>query len=259
VSETTSVQWCDLPRDVIEVEGVDAAQFLHSQLANEIAQIPVGVTVHSLLLEPTGHVVSLLRLVRTSDERFVIDVEHGQGELVIARLRKFVLRAKLTMSLSDAVVRAFRGNEARQQLTQHDVSQEICLADPWWSDANAIDLIGSVSVLPTMGTEVTLEDIDKYRVDAAWPRMGRDIEVGDIPATTGVLPLAVSFTKGCYPGQELVERMDSRGTSAPIVVRSFPIADQGNVEGTVTSVGHNRVLARVSRQTLSGDELATCW
>jgi folate-binding protein YgfZ len=45
--------------------------------------------------------------------------------------------------------------------------------------------------------------------------MGVDITTEMIPAETGVVDVAVSFTKGCYPGQELVERMDSRGSMAP--------------------------------------------
>jgi folate-binding protein YgfZ len=62
------------------------------------------------------------------------------------------------------------------------------------------------------------------RVAAGWPRMGHEIVPGEtIPAVTGVVPVAVSFTKGCYPGQELVERMDSRGADAPRSLRVVPL------------------------------------
>ena len=54
------------------------------------------------------------------------------------------------------------------------------------------------------------------RIAAGWPKMGAEIIPGEtIPAETGLDDVAVSFTKGCYPGQELVERMDSRGSTAP--------------------------------------------
>ena len=61
--------------------------------------------------------------------------------------------------------------------------------------------------------------------------MGFEIVPGQtIPAVTGVVPVAVSFTKGCYPGQELVERMDSRGADAPLSLRIVDV-DAGTVVG----------------------------
>jgi folate-binding protein YgfZ len=86
------------------------------------------------------------------------------------------------------------------------------------------------------------------RIRAGWPRMGTEILSGStIPATTGVVPLAVNFQKGCYPGQELVERMDSRGADAPRSLRIVDVSDgteggdavldaDGKEVGTVTSV-----------------------
>lgn len=96
------------------------------------------------------------------------------------------------------------------------------------------------------------------RIAAGWPRMGTEIEPGStIPATTGVTNLAVNFTKGCYPGQELVERMDSRGADAPKTLRVVDVADgteaggpvlvDGDEVGTVTSVSGTVALAYVKR------------
>lgn len=85
------------------------------------------------------------------------------------------------------------------------------------------------------------------RVAAGWPRLGFEIVPGrTIPAVTGVVPVAVCFTKGCYPGQELVERMDSRGADAPMLLRIVdvpagaaggdPLVVEGIEVGTITSV-----------------------
>lgn len=92
------------------------------------------------------------------------------------------------------------------------------------------------------------------RVAAGWPRMGAEIVPGEtIPAVTGVVTLSVNFTKGCYPGQELVERMDSRGADAPKTLRILDVAD-GTVVGQtidevaeVTSVSGTTALAYVKR------------
>jgi len=96
------------------------------------------------------------------------------------------------------------------------------------------------------------------RVGVGWPRMGFEIVPGEtIPAVTGVVPVAVSFTKGCYPGQELVERMDSRGADAPRTLRIVDVAegvrvgdsltdDDGLDVGTITSVSPLGALALAS-------------
>ncbi len=99
------------------------------------------------------------------------------------------------------------------------------------------------------------DEHEAARVDVGWPRMGFEIVPGEtIPAVTGVVPLAVSFTKGCYPGQELVERMDSRGADAPRSLRIVevavgsvigdPVVDaEGTEVGTITSVDPSGTMA----------------
>ena len=63
-------------------------------------------------------------------------------------------------------------------------------------------------------------------IEAGWPAMGSEIVPGEtIPAETGITDAAVDFKKGCYPGQELVERMDSRGADAPRRLRILDVAD----------------------------------
>jgi folate-binding protein YgfZ len=110
-----------------------------------------------------------------------------------------------------------------------------------------------VSVVAAAATAPS-DDHEVARVAAGWPRMGFEIVPGEtIPAVSGVVPVAVSFTKGCYPGQELVERMDSRGADAPKQLRIVdvaaevglgdPIVVDGAEVGTVTSVSPTGDLA----------------
>ena len=111
----------------------------------------------------------------------------------------------------------------------------------------------ATSPAPTDGHEAA-------RVTAGWPRLGFEIVPGQtIPAVTGVVPVAVSFTKGCYPGQELVERMDSRGADAPLSLRVVdvdagtvvgdPVVVAGAEVGSITSVSPtgDQALALVKR------------
>lgn len=80
------------------------------------------------------------------------------------------------------------------------------------------------------------------RIAAGWPRMGCEIVPGEtIPAVTGVLESAVNFTKGCYPGQELVERMDSRGADAPKSLRVVEVGEGAAVGDLITDADENEV------------------
>lgn len=105
---------------------------------------------------------------------------------------------------------------------------------------------------------------EEARIEAGWPTMGAEIVPGEtIPAETGVTPVAVDFKKGCYAGQELVERMDSRGAAAPRRLRILdvaegaapgdPIEHDGATVGVLTSVAGGRALGFVKR----GVELGT--
>ncbi len=256
---STGIVWADVDRDVVLVQGDDAATFLHSQLAQDIAGLGVGETAHSLLLEPTGHVHSIVRVVRHSDTVFTLDCDSPYGESIITRLRRFVLRSRVTLTVAGWSVRAYRGDGAVQAVGQVSGAARVA-----WGSPDAVDVIGPVGSHPAVGDATEAAHVDMLRVDACWPRLGVDVLVGDVPATTGMLAVAVSFTKGCYPGQELVERMDSRGADAPVnlrVVDRDGIGVGSRVEvsphdsGTVTSIGFSRALVRVGRNSAIGQRL----
>lgn len=115
------------------------------------------------------------------------------------------------------------------------------------------------ATVETIEVESAGADVDEdRRIAAIWPKMGVEIIPGEsIPVETGLADVAVSFTKGCYPGQELVERMESRGATAPRHLELLPrrnddvpgaaITHGGAPIGTITSVGTTHVLAYVKR------------
>lgn len=104
------------------------------------------------------------------------------------------------------------------------------------------------------------------RVAAGWPKMGAEIVPGEtIPGGTGLASIAVDFKKGCYPGQELVERMDSRAASAPRSLRRLtvdegttpgsPVVDGDQEVGMVTSVAGPHAIAWVKRTSDVGEPI----
>lgn len=120
------------------------------------------------------------------------------------------------------------------------------------------------ATLTLQAADGVAEADEAARIELGWPRMGAEIVPGDtIPAGTGVTKLAVDFTKGCYPGQELVERMDSRAAEAPKSLRRLvvadgtavgdPIVDADAEVGIVTSVAGVQALGWVKRSSEIGD------
>jgi len=124
----------------------------------------------------------------------------------------------------------------------------------WRCDGSAVDLRSESAI--TEFKLGSLEDYEQARIIAAWPAMNVDVTESSIPAETGITDVAVSFTKGCYPGQELVERMDSRGSIAPRQLRYVQVGEGSVVgqevehdgrQGTVTSISGTHALVAFKR------------
>ena len=117
-----------------------------------------------------------------------------------------------------------------------------------------------VAAETSVGDQVGEPADEDERIAMGWPRLGVEIVPGEtIPGGTGLTSVAVSFTKGCYPGQELVERMDSRAAEAPRSLRKLsvepgaapgdPVIDGGAEVGVLTSVSGTKALGWVKRSS----------
>lgn len=204
----------ELERDVIVASGKDARTFLHSQLSNDIAALAVGGVTHAFILDPGGKLNAFFRVHCVSDDRFVLDVDPGCGDAALARLNKFKIRVQCDFVLHTQRIIAVRG--------LGDVRTVPGAVRAWRSGDGAVDLFGDETSGVTEIRIGTQADYQAERVRCAWPIFGVDITDASLPAETGLIDVAVSFTKGCYPGQELVERMDSRGSTAPRTLRRLP-------------------------------------
>ena len=240
-------------RDFVCVQGDDAESYLQSQLSNQIAGLAVRSSRPSLLLDPTGKLVAALRVTRFEDTVFVLDMEQGFAEAVVARLNRFKIRVKAEVKSLDWQCVALRGAGARETAASLGrVPTDGLVVDAWWGGDEAVDLIGA-TVADVDGVDAcSAAQFDAMRVAVGWPSAGVDFVDGCIPAETGLVGVAVSFSKGCYPGQELVERMDSRAVTAPHTLRLVDDANyavgQMLVDGvTVTSVGGGKAIVRAKR------------
>jgi tRNA-modifying protein YgfZ len=224
--------WVATRRDVVRVSGPDALTYLQGQVSQDLLPMAVGDRRWTFLLQPTGKVDVLARVERTADDTFVFDVDPGYGDELVARLNRFKIRVKVDVEALPWRVLSVRGD--------------------------GDDVIGPDPEPPAGLREGTLDELEVARIAAGWPAMGSEIVPGEtIPGETGVLAAAVDFRKGCYPGQELVERMDSRGAAAPRHLRILdvpagarpgdPIEHEDRQVGVLTSVAGTTALGYVKR------------
>ena len=211
-------------RDVLAVRGPDAEGYLQGQLSQDVAALAVGASADSLLLEPDGKLSALLRVTRTDGQGFVLDVDRGYGDAVQARLRRFLLRSKVELeplAWRDLSLRGAGVAEAAAGLLTV-LAERGVLALPFeWNGWTGVDLLGPEDVvlgpgdaaLPDGVTACGVDAVEACRIVSGVPAMGTELTNKTIAAEAGLVQRTVSFTKGCYTGQELVARLDSRGSN----------------------------------------------
>jgi folate-binding protein YgfZ len=206
----------ELSRDYVRVAGPDASKFLQGQLSQDVVALAVGTSAWSLLLAPQGKVVAFLRMTRVGDDDFVLDTDAGWGQAVIERLNRFKLRVKADVEAMDGWrCLAVRGPDAHRAAPDGTASD--------WPGLPGVDLLGpDVEPPPAASARpCSLEAYEVVRIEAGVPVMGRELNESTIPEEAGIVDRSVSFTKGCYTGQELVARIDSRGGNVPRRLRGL--------------------------------------
>jgi folate-binding protein YgfZ len=212
-----------LLREAIEVRGPDAETYLQGQLSQDIAPLAIGATTESLLLQPDGKLAALVRVTRADAQGFVLDVDAGFADAVMARLKKFLLRSKVEMERLEWRCVALRGSGVEEAAAGllGVLAEGGVMALPFeWNGWSGIDLLGprDVVLLPSDGNGITRCDADAVeacRIASGIPAMGSELTDKTIAAEAGLVERTVSFTKGCYTGQELIARLDARGNNVP--------------------------------------------
>lgn len=211
---TASFAWTS--RDVVDVAGPDAATYLQGQLSQDVLALAVGAAAPTFVLSPQGKVDGWGRVQRVADDAFRIDVDPGAGEAWTARLSRFLLRTKAEVHLTaDVAMLAVRGAPAPLELAGESLA-------PLGPDVVGWDLLASSGAMPPAepppeAHELDADALEALRIRNGVPRWGAELDPDTIAATVGpwIIDASVSFTKGCYTGQELVARIDSRGGHVP--------------------------------------------
>jgi len=167
-------------------------------LSNDVA-LDLDGSCEALLLTAKARVIAPLVVLRRGHEDFLLATEPELGERVRAELLRFRFAAKAEVELEqhDAVV-VF--SETRPEGIAYPV------ADYGVAAWEVLDAAPSPDA-----AELEADELERLRIRAGTPRWGREIDDRVLPAEAGLDARAVSFTKGCYPGQEPVARLHYRG------------------------------------------------
>ena len=244
----STLGWFPERRDFVVVAGPDAVDYLQGQLSQDIEALAVGSSARSFVLQPTGKVDAWVRVTRTGADEVVLDVDEGHGDAVAARLRRFLLRTKADIDPLGWRAVALRGPGAAG--TTPTVAADDALVLPaGWPGVEGVDVLGPTVEPPPGIPQADASAYASLRIRSGVPLMGAELTDGTIPAEAGewVIDASVSFTKGCFTGQELVARIDSRGGHVPrhlrgLLVRAAerpaagaPVLVDGADVGSVTS------------------------
>src|SRR5262245_39489138 len=218
------------PRDYVRVAGPDAEDFLQRMLSNDVTEAPC----RAMLLTPKARLIAPLVVVRRADEDFLLLTEPGLGETVRASL----LRARFA---------------AKVEIEQEQHTSVIVFGEDGGIPSEELGEPGSelldVDVAPTLSAE----EVERIRIESAAPAWGKELDDTILPAEAGLDETHVSFTKGCYPGQEPIARLRHRGkVNRRLRVLDIEDAEPGDevrhgekVVGRITSAVSDRALGYV--------------
>jgi folate-binding protein YgfZ len=233
-----------LDRGYVAVEGPEAADFLERMLSNEVVSLEAGEARQALLLTPKGRIVAPLRVVRDPADGFLLITEAELAEPVAAALLRARFAAKCEIG-----VRSYHGFLRLGPGVGIRVADYGVEAREGWSE-DEVDAAAP-------------GELEALRIEAGTPAWGKELDETVLPAEAGLDATHISFTKGCYPGQEPVARLHHRGhPNRGLRVLELENAQPGNelvyegkVVGRITSSVPGRALAYVRREVPEGARL----
>jgi len=212
----------EIERDVVRVSGPDAERYLQGQLSQDVAALAPGAWAWALVLAPQGKLDAFVRVFRAATDEFVLDTDAGVGPALVARLLRFRLRTKADVEQLEWRVMAVRGPlapapgpAAPGPVVPATLAPAASLGAPAapgagavavpfrWRGLTGYDLLGAHPVAPEGAVAVGQDAYEAARIEAGFPKHGAELDERTIPAEAGLVEASVSFTKGCYTGQEL--------------------------------------------------------
>jgi tRNA-modifying protein YgfZ len=213
----------------IVVHGAEAAEFLQGQLTNDVEALEPGGGCYAALLDRKGKIRADMRVLRIAPDDFLIDTEPETAEVVGGHLGTYNVGRDAAVEADDSgrALLSLIGPLSSQLLGDAPLASEHAhrelfvagvgcraIATDLGADllvpAEAVDPVRE-QLLAAGAQPITEAAAEIARVEAGRPRVGHEIGEQTMPAEAGIGDRAVSFTKGCYIGQETVARLHYKG------------------------------------------------
>lgn len=204
-------------RTQIEFTGPDRASFLHNLCTNEVKKLPVGGACETFITNVQGRTIGHGYIFCRTDS-LLFNTVPGQGEFLLGHFEKYHIREKVEIRnrtsewgglvLSASLAAVMETRSASEDLFRVPfLGPDSCFLSAPLSDIPAI----SAALRAAGGIECSPEAVEMARLEAGTPLFSRDITDKNLPQEVARDNLAISFTKGCYLGQETVARLDALG------------------------------------------------
>jgi len=283
-------------RALISLTGRDRVRWLNGMVSNNIRDLAAGHGVYAFVLTPQGHIQADLYAFNRG-ENLLIETERAQSAALLQIFRKYIIMDKVEIEdLSEkTVVFSVTGPKSGDVLASLGLTETLeplQLTDVNWNAAPHTLVRGAnpgfpnyelwvpaeqaesvwKALLQAGGVEVHEPTIEIFRILCGIPKVGQDIREKTLPHETGQ-ERALNFNKGCYIGQEIVERIRSRGAvhktfvgfevEGPVPSAGTKIQSEGKDVGEITSVAAEPLnkkrlaLGYLRREFISGEKQLT--
>lgn len=280
-------------RALFSFTGRDRVRWLNSMVSNNVRDLAPGHGVYAFVLNPQGHILGDL-YVFNRGESLTMQIERQQAQSLIQTLKRYIIMDKVEIEdLSDKLaVIGLAGPKSAQVLASAGLNaslENLELSDAQLNGSTVTLVHGDNPCTPTYelwisaetqnsayemlrqtgAEEVHSERLEAFRIVCGIPIIGQDIREKTLPQETGQ-DRALNFNKGCYIGQEIVERIRARGNvhrtftgfelQGPVLAPGTKVQSEGKDVGEITSVladplkGKRLALGYLRKEFLGGDK-----
>ena len=264
-------------RGRVRVSGSEATMFLNGLITNDVKNLAQNRWMPAVFPTVQGRLIGAVRVIRGGEPSFLIDTETASHEAVLKTISRFTLAGdfKVADMTSDTALLSVQGQGAGEVLQKvfdqgvYDLPQN-GVVDTRWQDVpvtiirashtgeDGFDLFVDSSrkaelqqALEAAGAQSIGQDtFEILRVEAGIARFGQDMDESNVVPEIN-LDDAVSFTKGCYVGQEIIVRIKHRGHPAKRLTRLRFETDQQIEPGAVIRSIENQEIGRVTSAVMS--------